>query len=230
VCPWNYRAPTSPGHFLASGIAYDSTRNNTRILKNNTRNNYRYHAIWTRSKGTKKSGITYTASLDAAESGTPAGVHESSLDTAGNRKIETLLADIVTRLDRIEEKIDETVYPPESAIKPEFVRSVKKARADIKKRQREDLHANSVISIRSWKNDIIGGTYRREMAQQFNDVVYPGRQLVENKFSVLKRKFDGDLKARIFRIQTKEITNKMIVCTIHRFLLFLRVKVFYEHK
>ena len=87
----------------------------------------------TRSKGTKKPGITYTASLEAAGSGTPAGVHESSLDAAGNRKIETLLSDIVTRLDRIEEKIGETVYPPKSAIKPEFVRRVKKVRADIKK-------------------------------------------------------------------------------------------------
>jgi hypothetical protein len=90
----------------------------------------------TRSKGTKgtqKSGITYMASPETAGSGTTAGVHESTLDVAGNRKIETLLSDIVTRLDRIEEKIDETVYPPESAIRPEFVRQVKKAEADIKK-------------------------------------------------------------------------------------------------
>ncbi|MGA9085143.1 MAG: hypothetical protein WB284_00360, partial [Methanoregula sp.] len=31
-----------------------------------------------------------------------------------------------------------------------------------------------------------------------------------------------------FLIQTKEIANKMIVCNIHRFLQFLRVKVFYR--
>jgi hypothetical protein len=91
---------------------------------------------------------------------------------------------------------------------------------------REDLHTYSVIPIRSWNNDIIGATYRREMAQQFNDVVYPRRQIVENKFSVLKRKFSGDLKARRFLIQTKEIANKMIVCNIHTFLQFLKVKVF----
>ena len=93
---------------------------------------------------------------------------------------------------------------------------------------REDLHANSVIPIRSWKNEIIGGTYRQEMARQFNDIIYPRRQLVENKFSVLKRKFDGDLKARRFLIQMKEITNKMIVCNLHRFLQFLIMKVFYR--
>ena len=93
---------------------------------------------------------------------------------------------------------------------------------------REDLHANSVIPIRSWNNEIIGGNYRQEMARQFNDIVYPRRQLVENKFSVLKRKFNGDLKARKFLIQMEEIAGKMIVCNIHRFLQFLLVKVFYR--
>ncbi|HWS21253.1 MAG TPA: IS5 family transposase [Methanoregula sp.] len=90
---------------------------------------------------------------------------------------------------------------------------------------RETLHANSVIPIRSWKNEVIGGTYRQEMAQQFNDSIYPRRQLVENKFSVLKRKFNGDLKARRYLIQMKEIANKMIVCNLHRFLHFLMGRV-----
>ena len=93
---------------------------------------------------------------------------------------------------------------------------------------REDLHANSVIPIRSWNNEIIGGKYRQEMACQFNNMVYPRRQLVENKFSVLKRKFSGDLKARKFLIQTKEIATKMIVCNIHTFLQFLIIEVFYR--
>jgi hypothetical protein len=99
---------------------------------------------------------------------------------------------------------------------------------DIHRLIREDLHANSVIPIRSWNNESVGGTYRQEMARQFNEIIYPRRQLVENKFSVLKRKFNGDLKARRFRIQIKEIANKMIVCNIHRFLLFLTVEVFYR--
>jgi len=85
---------------------------------------------------------------------------------------------------------------------------------------REYLHANSVIPIRPWNNETVGGTYRLEMATQFNHIVYPRRQLVESKFSVLKRKFNGDLKARRFLSQTKEIANKMIVCNLHRFLLF----------
>src|SRR5208337_2740346 len=81
------------------------------------------------TKGTKKSGITYTSPLEDTGSGRPAGVHESSMDAGGNRKIETLLIDIVTRLDRIEEKIDETVYPPESAIRPEYIQRIKKIQA-----------------------------------------------------------------------------------------------------
>ena len=81
------------------------------------------------TKGTKKSGITYTSSHEETGSGTLAGVHESSLDAPGNRKIETLLSDIVIRLNRIEEKIDETVYPPESAIRPEYIQKIKKIQA-----------------------------------------------------------------------------------------------------
>jgi hypothetical protein len=95
---------------------------------------------------------------------------------------------------------------------------------------REDLHADSIIPIRSWNNEVVGGTYRQEMAFRFNDVRYRRRQLVENKFSVLKRKFSGDLKARKFSIQLKEITGKMIVCNIHRFLQFLVIEVFYRAK
>jgi len=78
------------------------------------------------TKGTKKSGITYTPIPENTGNLTPAGVHESTPDAAGTRKIETLLSDIVTRLDRIEEKIDENTYPPESAIRPEYIRKIQK--------------------------------------------------------------------------------------------------------
>jgi hypothetical protein len=95
---------------------------------------------------------------------------------------------------------------------------------------REDLNADSIIPLRSWNNEIIGGTYRQEMAARFDDARYRRRQLVENKFSVLKRKFSGDLKARAFGIQMKEIAGKMIVCNIHRFIQFLVIEVFYRAK
>lgn len=93
---------------------------------------------------------------------------------------------------------------------------------------REDLHADSIIPLRSWNADYVGGTYRQEMADTFDSDKYRRRELVENKFSVLKRKFGGDLKARIFVIQRKEMANKMVVCNIHRFLQFIVIEVFYR--
>jgi len=99
---------------------------------------------------------------------------------------------------------------------------------DIHRLIREDLQAKSLIPIRSWNNEIVGGKYRQEMAQQFDDEKYGRRQLVETIFSVLKRKFSGDLKARIFLVQKKEIASKMIVCNIHTFLQFAFFEVFYR--
>jgi len=63
------------------------------------------------------------------------GVYESAFSASReeNSRIELMLSNIITRLERIEEKIDENVYPPESAIKTEFIRQVKKAEADIRK-------------------------------------------------------------------------------------------------
>jgi len=99
---------------------------------------------------------------------------------------------------------------------------------DLHRLIREDLHADSIISPRFWINEIVGGTYRKEMVLRSKDPKYRRRQLVETKFSVLKRKFGSDLKARIFRIQTKEIACKMIVCNLHRFLQLVIWKVFYR--
>lgn len=60
------------------------------------------------------------------------GVGESSFQVHGpDKKVEQMLSEIVARLERIEEKIDENVYPPESAIKPAYIKRVKKAEADI---------------------------------------------------------------------------------------------------
>ena len=80
-----------------------------------------------------RKGFAYDPQRITAVGEKSAGVHESAGGLVKNEKIELLLTDIVNRLDRIEEKIDENVYPPESAIKPEFIIKLKKAHADIKK-------------------------------------------------------------------------------------------------
>jgi hypothetical protein len=79
-----------------------------------------------------KKGFVYDPQRITPPEGKPDGVHESAGGLLKNENIESILPDIVSRLDRIEEKIDENAYPPESAIKPEVIRKVKKAHADIK--------------------------------------------------------------------------------------------------
>lgn len=85
-----------------------------------------------KEKPTKKKQGTLKKEQNSAIPHTHDGVSESS-PYHPDRKVEQLLSDIVARLERIEEKIDENVYPPESAFKPEFIKSVKKAQADLKK-------------------------------------------------------------------------------------------------
>ena len=59
-----------------------------------------------------RKGSAYDPQRITAASEKPAGVRESAGGLAKNEKIESLLTDIVSRLDCIEEKIDENVYPP----------------------------------------------------------------------------------------------------------------------
>ncbi len=65
------------------------------------------------------------------------------------------------------------------------------------------------------------------MAHQFDKERYGQRQGVKNRFSFLKKKFSGDLKAREYLIQMKEIAVEMIVCNLHTFSRFLLFRVFY---
>jgi hypothetical protein len=60
-------------------------------------------------------------------------VMESVPGAPGNPKIERILSDILVKLDRIEEKIDEAVYPPESAIRPAYVKKIKEADSGLSK-------------------------------------------------------------------------------------------------
>ena len=60
-------------------------------------------------------------------------VMESVPGVSGNPKIERILSEILVKLERIEEKIDEAVYPPESAIRPVYVKKIKEAEAGLSK-------------------------------------------------------------------------------------------------
>lgn len=60
-------------------------------------------------------------------------VMESDPGIPGNEKAEKILSEILARLERIEEKIDEAVYPPESAIRPAYVKKIKEAGSGLAK-------------------------------------------------------------------------------------------------
>ena len=53
-----------------------------------------------------------------------------------NRNIETMFARILGKLERIEEKLDETSYPPEEAFNSDFVERVNTADNEIIKGKR----------------------------------------------------------------------------------------------
>lgn len=94
---------------------------------------------------------------------------------------------------------------------------------------RENLKSISIIPPRSWKGtEHVWGKYRKEMTDNFDSIRYRRRFLVETKFSILKRRFGADLKSRIFQIQKKEISCKIILANLDRLIQFVRIKVFYR--
>ncbi|MDD5420213.1 MAG: IS5 family transposase [Methanomicrobiaceae archaeon] len=80
----------------------------------------------------------------------------------------------------------------------------------------EDLRADSLIPIRTGKREEIRGTYRRELARSFDTKKYHRRNIAETAFSALKRTLGESLKARTYRVQTKEIKIKLILYNLKR--------------
>ncbi|MCD4841831.1 MAG: hypothetical protein K8R08_07515 [Methanosarcinales archaeon] len=58
-----------------------------------------------------------------------------------NRNIETMFARILGKLERIEEKLDETSYPPEEAFNSDFVERVNTADNEIIKGKRLEFES-----------------------------------------------------------------------------------------
>ncbi len=76
---------------------------------------------------------------------------------------------------------------------------------------REELGADSVIPVRTWQGRIWSGAYRREIYANFDKERYRERNKVETAFSVLKRRFGEELKARKYWYLVKEIMSKVIL-------------------
>ena len=80
----------------------------------------------------KKSTVSYNYETDPIKDSSPC-VMESSSSAHNDRNIEKTLNDILAKLERIEKKIDESVYPPETTIQPAYIRKVKVLNTKVKK-------------------------------------------------------------------------------------------------
>jgi hypothetical protein len=93
---------------------------------------------------------------------------------------------------------------------------------------RDTLNSCSLIPVRNRKRKRISGYYRRRLAHAFDEEKYHQRNKVETVFSVLKRKFGEALKARIYRLQIKEIKIKVILYNLSRMITTLSFLVLIE--
>jgi transposase len=76
---------------------------------------------------------------------------------------------------------------------------------------REELEAIAMIPLRQRKRKKIKGKYRKKMIKEFEEILYYVRNLAETMFSVLKRKYGEEIKARNYWNQVKEIKIKLLV-------------------
>jgi transposase len=87
---------------------------------------------------------------------------------------------------------------------------------DIHSLTREQLESIAMIPLRQRKRKRIKGKYRRKMEREFNRELYHNRNLVETMFSVLKRKYGEEIKAKRYRNQSKEVKLKLLVHNLDR--------------
>jgi hypothetical protein len=83
---------------------------------------------------------------------------------------------------------------------------------------RELLDATAIIPLRQRKRKKIKGKYRRKMVWEFDEELYHNRNLVETMFSVLKRKYGEEVRAKKYWNQVKEIKFKLLVHNLDRYV------------
>ncbi|MFA0823134.1 MAG: IS5 family transposase [Methanomethylovorans sp.] len=83
---------------------------------------------------------------------------------------------------------------------------------------REKLDSIAMIPLRERKRKKIKGKYRRRMIQDFDRVLYHVRNLAETMFSVIKRKYGEEIKARKYWNQLKEVKAKLLIHNLDRYV------------
>ncbi|WP_421907959.1 IS5 family transposase [Methanolacinia petrolearia] len=76
---------------------------------------------------------------------------------------------------------------------------------------RENIGAESIIPVRKWNGNIYSGKYRKEMIENFNQEKYGQRNMVETVFSVIKRKYNENVRSRKYFNQIKKIKIRMLI-------------------
>nr|WP_321498246.1 IS5 family transposase [uncultured Methanolobus sp.] len=96
---------------------------------------------------------------------------------------------------------------------------------------REQLNSITMIPLRQRKRKRIKGKYRRKMEREFNRELYHNRNLVETMFSVLKRKYGEEIRAKRYWNQLKEVKFKLLVHNLDRYvkaILIVKIRIYTE--
>ena len=76
----------------------------------------------------------------------------------------------------------------------------------------KELHADAIIPLRVFRRSRAGrSTIRKHRPVLPDSRIYGGRNLAETTFSVIKRKFGGDLRSRLTEVKKKEMKLKALV-------------------
>jgi Transposase DDE domain. len=94
---------------------------------------------------------------------------------------------------------------------------------DIHSLTREQLESIAMIPLRQRKRKRIKGVYRRKMVWEFDKELYHNRNLVETMFSVLKRKYGEEIRAKRYWNQLKEVKFKILVHNLDRYVKVILV-------
>ncbi len=98
---------------------------------------------------------------------------------------------------------------------------------------REELGSIAMIPLRQRKRKKVKGKYRRKMIWEFDEEMYHNRNLVETMFSVLKRKYGEEIRAKKYWNQLKEIKFKLLVHNLDRYarvIFIIRMRISTEPK
>lgn len=80
----------------------------------------------------------------------------------------------------------------------------------------KELKAEAIIPLRNYRTGRAGRhTIRKHRALDPNKEIYGKRNIAETAFSVIKRKFGGDLTSRLIELKKKEMKLKALAYNLH---------------